>query len=797
MSIDWDPAQAADGGKELEEELNELRKGTWRAYAMSSDSPLLGAWSGEGENAGSRRRRGERASAFGVLGGRAAVKETLQMHVLNKSATDQPGANVPLNTITGVTVKSHPYEEMLKGAKGGSLAIADLVPHDRFFVYVADPGALLPFLDDGADFMSQLGGSVTGGRIKYYLKKRYLMRLGLDEQWLNALLKSGAVSEMALTAPDMFFIDGTDITIVSRVGNSRAIHAMLRMAGVLDVSAETITESKTVGGDSVFWAMKDDLLLVGTHKSELQKMLSIHAKNGQGSLGRSAEFRYMLTQLAPTDKTRAYVFFSDPFIRRLVGPEVKIAQLRRMIARAEMELITGGALRAKLDGMSKISTLEGLVLNGYLPDHLLKEEYSIDSDLVVRSAKYGTLAGMKTVLDTPVTQVTGSEAKAYKTYVDNYSRFWRQFFDPIAIRLDDTDEDGLELTTFILPLVDSSIYSSLKQFVAAREDGAKLRVPRFSPDPVATLSLNLKEQAWSHIAGGLSEMFMKFARANPAMIDDFGPGIHFAIHDADPVIALGSGDIFGAFGANTRVLGRSKEMLLVPVALSVLTRPCTLAIETRNPQRTLRYLRQTAAAGHNGGRGWDREVKLSFYQITGKDAWVCNFDLLGILKLRYGLEVKDGFLMITNVPWLDSGKVVRVEDDSLNGARLEVVPAGCVKQLKGLYAAAAEHERAAAMRNAGYLYPLLASGYATIDNAPAAHNRLIGCTPIHPPGGTWLWKNYHVASSVYGSVHQQEQPDPLETAQESAGLMKDVERLSLEMQFEHTGLRTRIRWRTR
>ena len=814
ISINWSPAKAIIGSRELEKELNAFRQETWYTYPMGSDSPLLSAWftkdlsrpgrqrSTEAEwrrrraEVNRRRRRGARTSVSGVLGGRAAVRETLQMQVLNESGAMPTGVTVPINTITGVTVKSHLYREMLKGEKGGSLAIADVVPHDRFFVYVAKPVALLSFLDEGSDFMSQLGGLVTSRRIDYHLKKRYLTRLGLNEQWLGLLLKSGAVKEMALTAPDMFFIDGTDITAILRVGNRQEINALLKMAGVLELSEKKITEKKTAGGDSVFWIMRDDFIIVSMSKSELEKVISLHDAKGKGSLGKSAEFCYMLTQLAPVKETRAYVFFSDPFIRRLVGPEVKIAQLRRMTARAEMEFITSRALLAKLDGMSKVSTLEDLVQKGYVSDRFLKKDYSINSDLVVRSVKYGTLAGMKTVLNTPIVHVTKSEAEAYRSYVNNYSRFWRQFFDPIAIRFDDTDDGGLEVTTFILPLIDSSIYRSMKQFIASREDGTNLQVPQFSPDPVVTLSLNLTDQAWTNITKSLSKMFMQFAPASSAMIDDFGPGIHFAVHDADPVIALGSGDIMGAFGANVMTRGRNSEMMFIPIALSVLTRPCTLAIETRNPQRTIRYLRQTAASTQKGGRGFF-DMKLSFYEITGRDAWVCTFELLGMLKLRYGLEVKDGFLIIRNIPWSDSGNVVRVARDSLNGARLEVVPAGCIKQLKSLYAAGAEYERAAAMRNAGYLYPLLASGYTTIDNAPAAHYKLIGCTPIHPPGGKWLWKDYNVASSIYGSVHQPEQPDPIITEQEDPGLMKDVERLSLEMQFENTGLRTRIRWKTR
>ena len=41
--------------------------------------------------------------------------------------------------------------------------------------------------------------------------------------------------------------------------------------------------------------------------------------------------------------------------------------------------------------------------------------------------------------------VTAAEAQAYGSYVENYTRFWRRFFDPIAVRLDDTPDGALEI----------------------------------------------------------------------------------------------------------------------------------------------------------------------------------------------------------------------------------------------------------------------------------------------------------------------------------------------------------------
>jgi hypothetical protein len=112
---------------------------------------------------------------------------------------------------------------------------------------------------------------------------------------------------------------------------------------------------------------------------------------------------------------------------------------------------------------SPVESVADLIRMKYLPAGFPAEGYSIDAEGLVRSAVYGSLDDMKTLQEVPVERVTQAEADVYKRYVENYSRYWRQFFDPIAIRLDDAPDRSLELTTFILPLIDNTIYNRLRK----------------------------------------------------------------------------------------------------------------------------------------------------------------------------------------------------------------------------------------------------------------------------------------------------------------------------------------------
>jgi len=790
----WAPANAPQD-KQVLAALREARAFAWQPYLRTGPAPTLRSWlaSPAAVDADETSRPGDNLTAFSLLGGRAAIEETLQMQDL-QPVGQAKDATIEVSSLTGVEVQSHPFAEMLGGQPGGQLSLANAVPADRFFVYVAKPEAMLPFLDKGAGFAAAAGAGWTGNRLDYDLTRRYLQRLGVSRSWLEAVLKSGVLQDMAVVMPDLLLIDGTDVTVVARLKQPELLAALLPLAGIQGLSSDGVSTIKTGSGRETSWALRGDLLCISSHRSELGAVLRLIATDGVGSLGRSDEFRYMLTQVPVKPETRMLAYFSDPFVRRIVGPEVKLGQLRRVQARAQMELLTSQALLARLDGVPPVESVADLIRMKYLPAGFPTESYSIDAEGMVRSAIYGSLDDMKTLREVPVERVTQAEADVYKRYVENYSRFWRQFFDPIAIRLDDAPDRSLELTTFILPLIDNTIYNRLREMTLRHEDRKPLVIPRIEPSPVLQFSVNLGEKFWEETAGGFAEFFRHYGGASPALLDDLGPALHLAVFDADPVIALGSGDAMGAFGGNA--LRGGNDMLFLAPALSLLTRPCTILIETRDPEQTARYLRQAANAWTaREDRGGGDEFRVSFYQVDGRDSWVWTMNFVGVIKLRFGVEVADRYLVIRNIPWAVGDRVVRADAADLKTAGLSVWPAASRLELPGLFASAADQERRAAMSAAGRLVPLIQSGAAVVETAEQRHRELFGFRPLHPPAGQWIWQDGNLTSSVYGSAWRQRQPsfDP----ERPFGLMQSVESMQLNMQFEDAGLRSVIRWKLR
>jgi hypothetical protein len=462
--VRWSLAGAAPGAPQLLAEWARARAREWAPLAARAPilqtwtaraSELYGAAPGAPSMPGMMREPVRTTDAFAILGGRAALSETLQLELLRPRTAGAEPATVPLSSLKGVEVKSHPFAEMLAGKEG------------------AKPAALFPLLEHGGDFLFRAGGLFTKSAVDDDVKGRYLRRLGLVEGQARRLLESGEVTELALVTSDLFFIDGTDATVLMRF------------------KSEGMAEQVLKAGRSAHRERRGELLVVSTSRSELEAVLGLGAGAGAGSLGRSAEFRYMLTQLPLKPDTRALIYLSDPFIRRMVGPGVKIAQLRRMRARAEMEMITAGALLSMLDGGGGKPQLERLIQLGYVPAAAAAGGYRLRDDLAAVSPLWGSSAELAPIGAAAVDKVTASEAQAYRAYVDEYARYWRQYFDPIAMRLDDAPGGALELSTFILPLLDSQLYDQVRAVLAVRESGTALRVPIVTPDPVFLLSLNM------------------------------------------------------------------------------------------------------------------------------------------------------------------------------------------------------------------------------------------------------------------------------------------------------------------
>ena len=710
---------------------------------------------------------------------------------LNKPPSRPEERTLPVSEISGVEVKSHPFEEMLQADPGESFIppIARLAPDDHGLLYFSSSSALRSFLDGGVDFLFRFSSVFDENSLELNLRSRYLRALGVDEPWLLSLLASDSVKDVGLIFPDLYFADGTDIAVILSISDWQGIQPLLEKAGTVSVLEKPVTVDTGVPGEQAHWATRDDYLLISTSRALLDRLLDPIETKGKGHLAQSAEFQYMLGQLPINDQTQAYLYLSDPFIRHLVGPRAKIGKLRRMQARSQMEFLTAAALLYRLDGHPQNPTVAQLRELGYVSRSAPQKQYRLTEGSMTTSDQFGSPAHLSPLSANPVDDVTRGEADAYSQYVRRYSEFWRQFFDPIAFRLDQTDGQSYELTTFILPLLDSELYDEAREVVTPSGGTSGFQTPALNPSPVLLLSVNLSDQQRLQLAKKLTEALTEFTSVDPAIFDSFGTVIHLAVRDSNPLIALGTGDILGAFGSDSPEW--TSDSFQLPLLASVLTRPCDILIELEDADKVLRFLEQA------GKRRFSTEARGNFFRMEDRNEWIYNLKLFELMQLRVGVRVEHGYLILSNFPWTRPARVETTRNAPLNGASLRLNLQAVDEQRPALFMTTSSEYRAAAFEGIGYLYPLLASGLASsVQEAEKKHGELFGFRPVHPAGGQWIWQDGELSSNMFGPVENPAQPSYQEGA-EDIGLFKALKDLEVSMQFEETGLRTKTRWTTR
>ncbi|MDF3131227.1 hypothetical protein P0Y35_18630 [Kiritimatiellaeota bacterium B1221] len=733
--------------------------------------------------------RNRTPSVMGVLGGDAAIRETLQMQNLRVVDTTEKEGEIfyiPIEKVKGVTVKAHDYAALLKDKPGSTLPLANLCPPDRLFAWFPKPEGILQLLDGSGNVLGRFSGSRSKLILDHQILEKHLAKLGLNEQQLRLILQSGFVGETAVILPDLFLSEGTDVTTLTRINNLAALQPLLKGMGIHD-SAE-IQSLPTLNEGNAFLLIQEDLLIFSTQASELELIQQILQGNGN-SLGRSAEFRYMLTQCAPTDETAAYVYLSDPFIRRLTGPALKIAQMRRLQAKARLEQFSAGDLLYRMDHRTAAPDLQTLVEQAYLPPSAdignLQWKNSVATDPIWGSANH-----LPTLTGNLPEKVTHQEKKAYDNYRERYERFWRQFFDPIAVRVDLKPEQEVETTLFILPLINSSIYDNIRTFFRNQEGSAPLQRPVIDPAPIAMMSLNLSEELWIDFLEGVSDVVEDQLGMNLPIWEQLGPGLHVGLADSNSVITFGSGELMHLFGASTNM--RGNEMLFLPLFGSLLTRPVVVAMDLQDPEAARRALRSLVTGTLMDDEGW-LGLNVNLVKITGEDKWLLRIALEDMLFFTLSMEIQDRYLVFSNLPLNYHPTVTGSEALNFRDASVLLQPDAIQETGPGFEASALDQARKQALAGLGVLNLYYMAGFDSLEDAMATSQRLFGYVPVHPSPGEFIWTERGPESTVFGSITDTQQP-PLDQV-DTTGLFPQTEKVEVSMQLENEGLRTRVLWK--
>ena len=163
-------------------------------------------------------------------------------------------------------------------------------------------------------------------------------QLAIETDPLSRPFYDMVVNEVALTGSDLYFREGTDVTLLFAVKQPEVFK--LRMDGFLEAAAKSRPDAvrstgKILGVDYVAVSTPDraisawsayprpNLHVRSNSKAALARVLAaIDGRQGVARLGDAAEFKYIRTLMPRGDEREdGFVYLSDPFIRRIVGPD--------------------------------------------------------------------------------------------------------------------------------------------------------------------------------------------------------------------------------------------------------------------------------------------------------------------------------------------------------------------------------------------------------------------------------------------------------------------------------------------
>jgi hypothetical protein len=430
--------------------------------------------------------RTELGRQFEITTGAAAITESLALNRLRDrrqrgDLEKQEARTVPIGNVRGIDIDAHDWVKMLGDKKPVPEPLARLVPRDNYYVHFK---TIAKFLEAG-DLLDEWGSTLIRAYEvncrDYRLKERLEQQLCLKSTGLARLLGPAVVKGMAVTGSDPYIREGTDVTIIFQLANKTLFSAGVSpvLQATRDKFGPRVRESKAEHGGvaiesavtelrevSMHRAFVDDYAIYSNSLAGLRRVIDAY----QGKLpclADALDFQYMRTIFRLDDPAEdGFVFLSDPFIRNLVGPATRIKERRRLEGLTSLHMAQHAALFAAWEtGRLPRTHDELLQVSGLRREELVTPSgesvfWHLDKKCAVSSV-YNTLHFATPLVELPMDQVTPTEAREYEMFRLQYLGLWRQYFDPIGMRLSLRKED-VRWETYILPLVRTSQYNRLR-----------------------------------------------------------------------------------------------------------------------------------------------------------------------------------------------------------------------------------------------------------------------------------------------------------------------------------------------
>src|SRR5208283_1679914 len=218
-------------------------------------------------------------------------------------------------------------------------------------------------------------------------------------------------------------------------------------------------------------ARHDDCVIFSNSHGAMRKIIDV-AIGKAPRLHDALDYRYVTALLPPAAEPHSgYLFASEAFIKRMVGPEAKIAEKRRIQCFNNLVMLNNASLFYRLENGKSPASLSDLVQGRFVDlgkvvcPHGGAYAFDAEQDTCTCSL-HNRLKYLTPNTELPVLKVSREEQEEYERYKQRYQAFWQGVFDPVAMRI--TVGPRVKLEVCVLPFANGSLYRDLRGMVDAK-----------------------------------------------------------------------------------------------------------------------------------------------------------------------------------------------------------------------------------------------------------------------------------------------------------------------------------------
>ncbi|MHC4482600.1 MAG: coiled-coil domain-containing protein [Planctomycetota bacterium] len=758
-----------------------------------------------------RGRRGRRPDLYAMTTGALAIQESLQLEEMTGRRDIPSEHNVPVSTLKGPDIKSHPFDKMLQGRTPKVFPVAALVPYDNYYCHFTSISKEIAASDLIEQWGTSLLRSLTVTARDSDLPSRYTDQVCIDISELTRLFGDFVIGEIAITGGDPFLREGTDLALIIQVKSRQVFDAMMKSYAkrVLKANPDAKVSKSGYEGVSISSILTPDRRIsshsayLGSYKvysnsmDTLRLIIDTYAKRRK-SMAENLDFQYMRTIFPGTAKAEdGFIYMSDSFIRKLLSARWKIEAQRRIICQNHLRMIANAGTMYRTE-IRKKPLLKTLIEQKYLSKKATQcpdgGTYSLDESGRAFCTVHNCLQYCTPVSSVALEQVAKVEAEDYKAFVGRYNDFWSRFFDPIGIRL--KLGNRIEAETCILPLIENSIYNQLREIIGGEPVQLNSRILTDHTIASITTKLRLDSSALKDIR----EMRGRFFRMRPTVEECVGDNLSLNFYDSDVLFT------FADEGMRMFRM-RLEEQIIIGLIASSINLPIYAVVDLKDEEQTKIFIREMLKVlqRQSAAEGWSEfsQFAIEPYSAGQYKDWEVNTVTFRffVVKFRLHYAIASGRLIVSTKRYvlekaLDSLTKKRAGGgvDTAANVQLNVRPRAFDKLRPIVRMGWQERMRNACLKNLEPVRVLVECHNATEQTLNEISKKVEGVSLRCPSGGLYRYDSERdiVYCSVHGNHNHQRQPVEV---RENEGLLKFIGRMtdfSVKLQFTEEGIMTKV-----